>query len=180
MPERKQETAYFPDRYSDLLVGDKHYIADRAIDENLDLQTGQYMGLESATGYWTLWSKKAKEEKTFDTADQLQLTHKNIKNVVVKEGTNLLTEDTDYSVDVLAGELTRIDTGALLAEAAVIIDYEYKGPETVGILMINAKTQIGEHTTYPICQSGGVLTEKLTGIPTPAIKGMVLGLLILE
>jgi hypothetical protein len=119
MPERKQETAYFPDRYSDLLVGDKHYIADRAIDENLDLQTGQYMGLESATGYWTLWSKNAKEEKTFDTADQLQLTHKNIKNVVVKEGTNLLTEDTDYSVDVLAGELTRIDTGALLAEAAV-------------------------------------------------------------
>ena len=180
MPERKQETAYFPDRYSDLLVGDKHYIADRAIDENLDLQTGQYMGLEFATGYWTLWNTNVKEEKTFDITDKLQLTHKNIKNVVVKEGANILSEDTDYSVDVLTGELTRIDTGALLAEAAVTINYEYKGPETVGILMINAKTQTGKHTTYPICQSGGVLTEKLTGIPTSAIKGMVLGLLILE
>ncbi|MFQ5717716.1 MAG: hypothetical protein ACE5GQ_11540, partial [Nitrospinales bacterium] len=113
MPKYKQEKAKSPGRYSDILVGDKHYIADRPLNENLALSAGQLLGFEKITGFWVPYSRSVSEQVDFDANDKLTVAHRSVKNVVVKEAGNVKIEGTDYSVNYLSGEITRIGTGSI-------------------------------------------------------------------
>lgn len=118
MPVFNNTSGTAPLPYSDLLQGEGHYIADRAIEASETLVAGEVVVKDATTGYW--------RSNTFGVTD---------------------------NPDTIDG---------------------------VGVLMIDVTTGAGEHPTAPVCQMGGVIASKLTGLPAGFGAGNHLGLLILE
>ena len=76
----------------------------------------------------------AAEEKAFDTDDELTLAHPGIVGAAVvknQAGDTTYVEDTDYSLDKIAGKATRIATGAIASAETVKVDYDYGDPTLV-------------------------------------------------
>ncbi|MDH5525149.1 MAG: hypothetical protein OEY01_14330 [Desulfobulbaceae bacterium] len=67
--------------------------------------------------------------------DDLQLPNEGILDatLVIKDstGTTTYVEDTDYSVDLITGLVTRIVTGAIAADESILRSYEYGDPTLV-------------------------------------------------
>lgn len=110
MPKYPQETGQSPAKFSDILSGDGHYIADRKIGESQSLVAGELVGLDTTEKNWVA----------------------------------------------------------------------YNNHSTVGIVMVDVTTDLGEEEEYPVCQSGAVLLDKVTGVPASKTNGSVMGLLIFE
>ncbi len=64
---------------------------------------------------------------TFNSVDQIELAQGNIQNLTVKglSGSPVYALNSDYSLDVIAGVVTRIPGGAIPAGAEVAIAYSY-------------------------------------------------------
>lgn len=75
----------------------------------------------------------ASESKTFAADETLTLDHPQVSSVVVKNeaGDTTYVADTDYTVDVANGKITRIATGAIASGATVKVDYSWLDPSTV-------------------------------------------------
>lgn len=52
MPVYNNTSGNAPSPYSDLLQGEGHYIADRAIEQNQTLVAGEVIVKDASTGYW--------------------------------------------------------------------------------------------------------------------------------
>jgi len=73
------------------------------------------------------------EEQTFADG-RISLAHAGlVAEPVVKsqDGQNTYVKDTDYTVDLVAGRITRLDAGGIPAGATVQVDYEYGDPGKV-------------------------------------------------
>lgn len=73
------------------------------------------------------------EAQTFGADDTLLLDHPFVSSVVVTDtgGGTTYTEDTDYTVDADKGEIMRLDSGSIPAEADVEVDYTWLDPSQV-------------------------------------------------
>ncbi len=76
----------------------------------------------------------AAEDATFNSDDLAALDHGDVlagQAVTDSTATTTYVEDTDYTINRLTGVLTRIATGAITAEEAVKVTYDYVDPSLV-------------------------------------------------
>lgn len=88
----------------------------------------------------------ANEAKTFSaTTNKLQLAHGAIANLVVTNvaGDTTYVLDTDYSVDPLTGELTRIPAGDIPSGGTIHADYDYADPSEVVAADVIGEVSVG-------------------------------------
>ncbi len=72
------------------------------------------------------------ESQTF-ADDLITLAHEGVRDVIITDSTEETTyvEDTDYTVDYVTGEITRLTDGAIAESETVLIDYDYADPTLV-------------------------------------------------
>lgn len=123
-----------------------------------DVAAAQYFGSEKTSGYTIPKALKAAfkkgaatvvvvnvfdptthktsilaEAKTFGSAGTITLAHPGVASVVVKNSTGETTyvKDADYTLNAITGVITRLAAGAIAANAAVKVDYDYADPTKV-------------------------------------------------
>lgn len=72
------------------------------------------------------------ESKTFSN-DTISLGKEGISNYIITDSGNTTTyiEDTDYIIDTITGEITRLTDGAITENENVLVDYDYADPSKV-------------------------------------------------
>lgn len=75
-------------------------------------------------------SSQAATEKTFDKDDEIALDHPGVMNLVVQDQAEQTTYDVgdDYTLNAATGVITRVEGGAISAEATVSVAYDYADP----------------------------------------------------
>lgn len=94
-------------------------------------------------------STVADQLKPFADNNQLQLDHDRLQTLQLKpvEGTNVYEQGTDYTVVMLTGQVTRLPTGTIPANAQVNVEYTYTDPGKVTAAdIIGGVTEAGRRT----------------------------------
>ncbi len=186
MPSFAQTTVTLPSSMSTLLSGDGHYIVDRPLEESLTLDAGQVMGFFRGTGYFgpvdeTVQTTTLSGDGATTAFD---LGHHSVdpESLLVLVGG---AETAAVSIDPGAGtggvDQIVFDTAPASGTDNVTVQYKQTVAIVAGVLGEDATTAAGEHTTYPIIQSGAVRRSKISGLPAALdVSGNRVGLLILE
>lgn len=119
----------------------------RALDGHIDQGAGTIIAI-NVLDPTTHKASVTNESFTLDAYGKAKLAHGALANVVIKNSGATVTyvKDTDYSIDLMSGEIQRISTGAMVALSANKASYDYADPTAVVAADVNGTVTNGVRT----------------------------------